>query len=356
MVLGVGKGQVLGVPPFEAKDLAGAVQKWIGADGPAWDFERIRVDDHDVIVIIVDPPSGDMWTCRADGGEGLVDGGIYVRHDGETRQAKGDEVRLLIERAKPKGTAFEVAVAVEGVITAIRVDESAVTEFVVREAASLRDQAERGTRRGPYDFASLRMPDRRSRDQFLDQVAAWEKAGRETPLRGVIDCAGVLLDGSRLRLRNLTRTFLRDVRLDVLFEADVVAAEWERFDPTYPPDIVPNKPRDWGTDTVNLALAYSGLGVGTRARNLHGVVQIKRGSPAILTMHMDALRPEEEHVSDDDEAVLVMFSEAPSEPVRARWRVTAQDINDVLEGTLEVPVVTLDWRDAVQRMLNGDDV
>lgn len=36
MVLGVGHGEVIGVPVFEAKDLADTVQRLIGADGPRW--------------------------------------------------------------------------------------------------------------------------------------------------------------------------------------------------------------------------------------------------------------------------------------------------------------------------------
>ena len=99
MVLGVGDGRVVGVPAFEAKDLAVTVQRLMGADGPRWDFERIQIDDKDVIVVVVDPPTGEVWTCRGDG-EGLTDGAIYVRADGETRRATGDEIRALIDRAK----------------------------------------------------------------------------------------------------------------------------------------------------------------------------------------------------------------------------------------------------------------
>lgn len=62
MFLGAGDGQVVGVPPFEAKDLALTVQRLMGVDGPRWDFERISVNGNDVIIIVVDPPTGDVWT------------------------------------------------------------------------------------------------------------------------------------------------------------------------------------------------------------------------------------------------------------------------------------------------------
>lgn len=87
----------------------------------------------------------------------------------------------------------------------------------------------------------------------------------------------------------------------------------------------------------------------------HGIVDIRQEKPAYLAMHMQSLRPEETHVSDDDEVVLLMFvNEAPS-AVTARWRVTAQDINDVFEGTVDIPVKTIDWREPIRAILHGDE-
>jgi hypothetical protein len=198
------------------------------------------------------------------------------------------------------------------------------------------------------------MTDHRSREEFLDQVATWEKVSLESPTHGVITLAAHVHDGIRVRLHNLTRTFLRNVRLDILFEGDVLAADWEHLDKNDPIDLFPTRPRDWGSETFAVGLALRDAGV-THAQEIHGVVQIKRESPAMLTMRMDALRTEEEHVSDDDEVVLVVFTDSPPETVTARWRVTAQDMNDVFEGTLEIPVIALDWRDAVTKALYGDD-
>lgn len=151
MVLGVGNGTVVGVRPFEAKDLGRAIQRLIGADGPGWDFERIRVDGHDVIIIVVDPPTGDMWTCRADA-PGLTDGGIYVRADGETRQATGDEVRTLITRATSRPPTVDVDVAIEGEVLAIQVDESVLTAWIQTTAEQLRAQAASTKSRSPFGW------------------------------------------------------------------------------------------------------------------------------------------------------------------------------------------------------------
>lgn len=101
MVLGVDPPRgVVGTEPFEAKDLAELVRKFAGAPAARlWDFEYVESGTgRPVIVIIVHPPTGDVWTSLRDG-DGLRDGGIYIRGDGETREAKGDEVRELMSRA-----------------------------------------------------------------------------------------------------------------------------------------------------------------------------------------------------------------------------------------------------------------
>lgn len=355
MVLGVGGGKICGVPPFETKDISRSIQKFIGADGPGWDYERVRVGDLDVIVIVTDPPTGDLWTCRADG-DGLVDGGIYVRQDGETRRATGDEIRLLIERATHKDSRVDVDVAIDGEVRAIQFDASAITDYAKREAARYREQVSHSRLAGSYGLSAIAALDVRSPKEFLNEVAAWENAALESPDRGIVTLTAQLCGGIQVRLRNLTRTFLRDVRLDIAFEDNVLAADWEEFDKKEPIELLPGRPEDWGSRSW---ISDVRLGVGRSNTispvNTHGLVLVKRERPAMLTMHLSSLRPEEEHVSDDDEVVLVMTSTPSSEIVRARWRVTAQGINDVFEGGVEIPVSCHDLRDPIAGLIRSKD-
>ena len=358
MVLGVGDGAVVGVPAFEAKDLAVTIQRLIGADGPRWDFERIRVDDKDVIVVVVDPPTGEVWTCRADG-EGLTDGTIYVRADGETRRATGDEIRALIDRAKKQPHFVDVDVAVAGEVLALHIDEAALTEWIPQEAERLRGMADADTRNNFYGVRSLSLgaSDTRSRGEFLAEVAGWEKAAMANPTAGVVELAGRMNpDGIRVQLTNRTRTFLRDVRVDLVADCDLIATEWIQNDPDDPVELF-DAPTEWGKRSLTHLLGggrYSPSAITTPA-NSHGIVLIKNAKPAYLTMHMGALRPEETHISDDDEVVLVMLSDTPPDSVTLRWRATAQDVNDIFEGTCEVPVRALDWRDAMRSILYGEE-
>ena len=354
MVLGVGDGQVVGVPSFEAKDLALTVQRLIGVDGPKWDFERISVDGHDVIIVVVDPPTGDVWTCRADG-DGLVDGGIYVRADGETRRATGDEVRALIAWAVSKTPPVDVDVMIEGEVLAIQIDEAALRAWVQNSAETLREQVASTEHR--Y-FRPLAIDhDTRSKEEFLAEVESWEQSALASPAEGIILMAGRFHDGIRARLVNHSRIFLRDARLDINFEEGVIATDWSHEDRKLPIDPFPSRPIEWGKKTFGIfGLGRFNTPDVTLLSDRHGLVDIRQGHPAYLTMRMDSLRPEETHVSGDDEVVLLMFStEAPPSVVTARWRVTAQDINDVFEGSVDIPVKPIDWREPIRAILYGDE-
>lgn len=101
MVIGVMNGQVVGIAPVENLDVEKAVMPYIGADGPRWELIRVRVfSGNDVLLLIVDPPQWGQapFPCLKDG-EGLVDGDVYVRTDGETRKAKSGEIKELSRRA-----------------------------------------------------------------------------------------------------------------------------------------------------------------------------------------------------------------------------------------------------------------
>ena len=104
MILGVAEADVRRLERFEAKDFVGAVQQYVGEPGPRWDFQRIRVDDdRDVIVVTVDPPqAGDpIWPCCREG-ISLIDGRIYIRADGETRERR-PETTIVFETARGSG-------------------------------------------------------------------------------------------------------------------------------------------------------------------------------------------------------------------------------------------------------------
>ena len=115
MIIGVAEGSVAGIPPVEMMEISKVIQQYVGAAGPRWDilWAPIENSPNQVLVILVDPPKRGQgpFPCRSNG-DSLTDGRVYVRADGETREAKSDELDLLIQRGAA-GAPVDVDFAVE---------------------------------------------------------------------------------------------------------------------------------------------------------------------------------------------------------------------------------------------------
>lgn len=359
MLLGVGSGEALGIEPFEAMDLARYVTKVIGADGPRWDFERVPVGDgRDVIAVVVEPPTGDVWTCRADA-DGLADGGIYVRADGETRRATGDEIRLMLHRMKSTTPDVHLEVAVNGAVHGIVIDPSLLSSAVAEEAERLRAlalpaQHSYATRVSGFGTGD----DTRNKSEYLEELDRWEEAASADPSAGARDLASHVLPGVQLRLVNRTNRYLRGVRVEVVFDGQVEALDWNDPDDVNYADPFPGAPMGWGRHTVFATLARSTAIQATvyTPRSQHGIVRVDATVPAALVMQMDDLRPSETYTSDDDDVVLVVLSdEVGAGSVRGRWRITAEDVHEVFSGEVEVPVESHDWRQELRDWYSPDE-
>lgn len=359
MLLGVGGGAAPGIPGFEAMDLSRDVQKFMGVDGPNWDFDRIPGDGgQDVIAIVVAPPTGEVWTCRADG-DGLNDGDIYVRADGETRKAKGDEVRAMVERATTSAApSINVEVDMVGEVAVAHIDQAVLVDAIESAGQALIDQAipRRGSE--PYGgtaasiiAAASYTYDRRSKEEFKAEVEAWLAKARKFPEAGVLKALGRAREGVQVRVRNRSRTFLRDVRIDIEIDG-TIATPWRELHPETPIDPIPGgRPEDWGKKSLVSAIMPRPSGP-IYPRSRHGIVEIKQHSPTRLTLAMDSLRPEEEFTSDADDVVLVIFNDSSlSEPISGRWRLTADGVHDVHEGEFGLASTYLDLRDMVTKIL-----
>lgn len=369
MVLGVRQGAISGIPPFEAQDLARDVRKWVGADGPKWDFHRVpAADGQDVIVIDVDPPTGDVWTCRADG-DGLVDGGIYVRADGNTRHATGDEIRVMLQRAANKQPDIDLDIEVLGEVAAVQVDEDILTAWVEQEADRLASQVDGSRKPTPSGGSAFAIAaqgltaferDRRSKKEYLEEVEEWRTRSLADPTAGVVDLLARVAPAIEVRVSNGPRTYLRAVRVEIEIGSDVRAVEWDGGEDTVTPNLFPAKPEEWGKSTVAAFSTYRGLSkaavpVPVSQADPHGVIEIKQPTPCSLVMTLDDLRPEDIYTSVPNDVILLMFVDGePAPEVSGRWRVTAADVHDVFTGEFTIPVRWLDWRGPIQSILRGE--
>jgi len=372
LVLGITKGVVTGIPFFEAKDLERGVKKFIGADGPGWDFERVRVDeDRDVIVVVVDPPhDGDpVWTCCKDGPENLKDGGIYIRADGETREAKGDEVRVLLRRAQQPRLATELDIAVLGAALPYHCNANVLDEYVSAERQRLiaaydqcdnrlADAYSQATRMAGWQSSLFREePEKRTYEQYMTEIDDWETQFRKAWPDMLDDVAAVIWPGARVRARNLSRMFLEDVEVGIHLEGEVWAlAKIDDDDHNFAANL-PSAPRVWGprqrphdfgvtffpSTSSHYMPSVAGLG--------SGAVSFRNGDSVDLTLSLKQLRPEEAFESDDDEFILVVRN-AETQRVTGTWRVTARGHHVVYEGTLSIDVgESRDFSDGIRHLL-----
>lgn len=352
MLLGVSVGEIPGIDGFEAKDLAREVHKFVGVPGPDWDFERIRLDSgRDAIAVVVAPPTGRVWPCLADG-IGLVDGDIYLRGDGETSKAKGLEIQAMLNRTTSTRKLPAVDVEVLGKIYAIRADAALLVDWVSRREAEYKAQLSGG--------AGTLMPsifdgfDRRSEKEFRDQVQTWVNASLADPTAGLHELAAQLFDGISLRVINRTKTFLGDVQVDLTLKPGPVALEWLEQGKSV--EIFTDQPSNWGAESIAMLLRRNDWAAGVTFPSTHGQLQIEVSEPVQLSLSLKALRPDQTFDASSEDVVLVSFGEdEPPEFITATWRLTAGEVDDLLENDVKIPVEVVDWRDTLANFLKSAD-
>ncbi len=141
MVIGASADRCVGIPPIETLAIERAVLPYIGADGPKWDLLRVPVPNsqNEVLLLVVDPPQSGQgpFICHKEG-DGLLDGAVYIRADGETRQAKADELKALIRRGESIAPSVDFEVAIKGDVVRATMDhEVALDDYIAAERQRL---------------------------------------------------------------------------------------------------------------------------------------------------------------------------------------------------------------------------
>lgn len=352
LLLGVGSGKATGIPPFEAQDLEREVLKFTGAEAPGWDYEQIPVDaDHDVIAIIVDPPTGQIWPCWADGDK-MANGDIYLRGDGKTEKATGTQIRAMLTRRTTASTLPDITVEAEGNALGVKLDLELLTEWVEDTAQDYLDDVDAPAASSPFGIvAGSALMERRSKNEFRREVQRWREGALADPLSGVAEIAARFGAGIQLRVVNPARISLRDVRIDIELDGPVRALPWEDPDEDTKTELFPDRPADWGNDSLTALISLPAAPFTPIGSN-HGILRITQDrDPAKLSLSLDLLRAEETFLSDENDVVLVLHVDTETdEPITGRWRLTAGDVHDVRDGTFSVPVDYRDWIEAIERI------
>lgn len=382
MIIGVTAKGIEGIPPIEMLELSKVVQPFLGVPGPRWDVVRVPVhgSTNQVLVVIVEPPTAGqpVFICR-DNGDGLVDGRVYIRAEGETREASSAEQDAIRERANASSlpAPVDLEVSIVGKVVPISVDEASTLEvFIARTRQHLLDAVPTPTTPGPIVINAIRragketggadlqksmsemsakllsssmfssIPESRSREEYGAQIEEWEREVRAEWSNALRVVAGYLVP-VEVSLRNLAQTFLHDVELEVHLEGNVEVVDYDEL-PARLEDIdlgLPLPPREWGP-TARDVLGLSGIvppsflqgpliGGGPSFRPSSSTWH--NSGSVTINVSVGDLRPEATFITDDEQSVLVVLGESPGSVV-GTWRATARGYNQVFTGEMRVEV------------------
>ncbi|MGW3549200.1 hypothetical protein ACWDHH_15735 [Janibacter hoylei] len=383
MVIGASDGQMPGIPPIEALDIERAVRPFLGADGPRYDFVRVPCESskNEVLVLLVDPPEVGQapFVCRKSGDGGLRDGAVFVRADGETREANSGELQQLLERGMASTPSVNFGVGIVGVVHPATVDQDEILEEYISRTraelvAPLRKEKPSATAEraigGSFDEAisqqirsisnaySLRSSltmEKRSEAEFLESIDDWADRTREAWPDAVLRLIGAATP-VEVEVRNHEKTFFHDVEVKIHIEGDVSgSAAWKPSGRLWPDDLdLPSPPRKWGEVAPLLG---SGLTYMPPPR-FNSVVMSRtswnNSGSVDLEVSVGEVRPTGVVITDDEEVVLYTTDRSLTSAT-GTWQITARDHNDVYAGELEVEIgQPLDLTRVLRRILGLD--
>ena len=372
MIIGVSKGSITGIPPVEMMEISKVIQQYVGAAGPRWDVIWIPVEDstNQVLVVIVDPPKTGQgpFPCRASG-ESLTDGRIYIRAEGETREAKAEEVDLLIQRGNAVASVeVDFAVEVIGEVACVTVDTATtIDEYVGTVRQRLLSALPRKPSEQPATSYALTVgaaeltgyqstlhrisamvdvmtePEKRTEDDYRASILHWEERFREAWNDALPEIAGSQLRSAIVRVTNRTTTFFHDVKVKLHLAGDIFAYDYK--DPKYTKRFselkLPSPPRKWGpTQRSSLLPGYANMAslhTPSARKYIPLSVSYKNGGSVALELDVGELRPRGIYESENEELILVVKDEALT-GIEATWELTARDHNDVYTGEFTVQV------------------
>lgn len=232
MVIGITKNGATGIDPIEMLELQRVIKPFLGEAGPRWDVVRVPVErsTKQVLVILVDPPQMGQpaFICRGDGDK-ISSGHIYFRDDGETRQARADEMDMLAARGAARPAApVHIEVGISGRVVPLVVDEAQTLDaFISRTRRRLLDALPKPKAPTPTELKSFKvgnataesaavvepmlknidtgalagwlgsMPEDRTESQYRDAIETWERDFRKAWPDAITTLASYLLECSR---------------------------------------------------------------------------------------------------------------------------------------------------------------
>jgi len=361
MVLGVSKARVTGIPTFEMKDLERILKKFAGTPPPSWDLKLVKVDDHhNVVVIMAKPPQAENqpWPCyHQDSDLKLYNGRIYLRSEGETREATGLEIAEMKSRSRSalRPTA-RLEVRVVGKVHRVTYDQYILDKHVDEQRARLLKTYRGGDKpdASVYDVGAafsgpvrlFDQPDDRNYGTFSAEIDTWEERTRKGFQAVVMNYIGSALSPTSIVVVNTDKTYLQglDVRIPL---PELIYGMGKRNETERSlAEMLPILPTDWGPKprerlSQMLAPLYrmppSSIDYSFLARGQSDAEIDSRASVRRLTTSIEELLPLDSYSTSGGGVVLVT-RDPDLDTVRTTWEIRVKRHNDVYTDELTIAV------------------
>jgi len=373
MILGVDQNRIVGVEPTEMMELQHVIRPFLGASGPQWDVVRVPVQDSgkEVLIVLVDPPEFGQppFPCRAEGDK-LKDGAIYIRADGATREAKADEIDMLLRRFKRVSPDVKLEISVTGNVNSIRCDKARTLDEYIedKEAALLAAMPSENPAVSSNVYATIlsapmldpsTTPEDRTREEYRAEIKKWKDECAQS-WGTLLDNVTALFGVNTVRIENLTTTFLRKVEVKIHLSGAVRAVSHKELKTTLeagPSELgLPSSPRPWGPKSriYGLASSLRSFDFNPPIFSPSSVSWSNTGS-VDLTVDVGDLRPKQVFETEDADTVLVVPDDFAVKEITGTWTATADGINELFSGEIVVPVNPVrDMTEAVRVLLRLD--
>lgn len=374
MVLGVARGAAPGVEPIEALQLQQAVQVYLPSPAPTWDVVFVpRPDGRQVVLVVVDPPQpGDTaFVCQKgfqpeakhERKHSLRGGGVYVRGDGETREANAEDMRALLLRAAGQASARVNIITPNSALRYQADFELVKRRITERQNDLLAALPKTGPHRSP-GFAtaaevarratissSLSEPERRSEEQYRKEVEDWAEGSRDG-LPQAFD-NWVAARWPALTFVLTSDTWLEDVQVTFHLEGQV---EGVQRDPEALKwgidDLLLRRPRKWGPRRMDLGLSPNwarGVSLSTfPPPYISGTgATFKNGGSVTIEVPVGDLRPRRSATVCEDMDMVLLVRDLQLEHVQASWELTARGDHRVHTGRIAIPIANRTVREVL---------
>lgn len=361
MVIGVDDHAAPGVDKIEKMELDKGITPFLGAAGPHWDIQRVPVANNpnkEVLVIVVNPPENGqhLFACRAEG-EGLKNGGIYIRADGCTREATADEIDELLKRGQQQMAHVKLNVYARGQVNQVHIDRRRTIEEYL---AKVEEDLITGMPKPADKLRPLQMNiidnltshlENRTREEYRQEIAQW----KERCIKDWNDaCRYVygLLNPCNLIVKNTTKINLTQVRLRIHFEDKVELVDHQDVEDVPEEVGLPKIPSKWG---MGNKLNYPDFSSYSLAANRSVWIDSVDSNEGVdFNVEVGDLRPEETVDTSKlnaESQVLIVLSDFAHRELKCTWSATAGNINDRFVGQFTIPVAPVSDLTEVMRYL-----